>query len=175
MTDVFTSWTDVQMERVDEVFCCPTDTVYGLSTSVHATESIAKIKTLKGKDPAMPLIVLIGSLEHIALFTPDNGVSVTRLATKLWPGPVSIVFPNVYEKWNAVSPNGTLALRLPDHPELQAFLNRVGPIVSTSANKTGQPPCETIAEVMAVFPELSFVVDTGPCRNPPSTLIKVMR
>lgn len=171
----FTKFADVATSQVSEIFTCPTDTVYGLSTSVHATESVARIKQLKGKDPSMPLIVLIGSFEQIDMFVPDNAVSVLRLAHTLWPGPVSIIFQNIYEKWNTISPNGTLALRMPDRPELRAFLNRVGPIVSTSANKTGEIPLMSVDAICETFPELSFAVDTGPCDNPPSTLIKVLR
>lgn len=176
MTTVFTSFDAVTKEMTKGVFACPTDTLYGLSTSIYAPDSIARIKVLKGKDASMPLIVLIGSFEQIDLFLPDNTPSVLRLAKKLWPGPVSIVFPNVYDTWDAISPNNTVALRMPDHPDLQKFLQRVGPIISTSANKTGYAPKTHPAAIVTEFPEgIDFIVDRGECNNPASTLIKVLR
>jgi L-threonylcarbamoyladenylate synthase len=176
MPRILTSLNEVTPEMAQGVFCCPSDTVYGLSTSVSAADSVMKIKMLKGKDPNMPLIVLIGSYEQIDMFVPEHTVSVMRLAKKVWPGPVSVIFGNVYEKWDAVSPNGTLALRMPDNPELRDFLMRVGPIVSTSANKTGNPPAITSQAAQEIFGQtLDFYIDTGDCNNPPSTLVKVLR
>lgn len=176
MTNILSSFDAITSDMTHGVFACPTDTIYGLSTSVDSPESIARIKSLKGKDASMPLIVLIGSFEQIDLFLPDNTPSVLRLADKVWPGPVSIVFPNVYDRWSAISPNNTIALRMPAHPELQKFLKRVGPIISTSANKTGETPKTNAQAILDEFPEgIDSIVDLGECNNPPSTLIKVLR
>jgi L-threonylcarbamoyladenylate synthase len=63
----------------------------------------------------------------------------------------------------------SLAVRVTDHPLVVELCNAYGkPLVSTSANLSGQPPCRTTAEVYAQFGADFPVVDgaTGGRQNP---------
>lgn len=179
-TRVYTSFSDVPELHAGAVFAAPTDTVYGLSCAVRDTVAITRLKRMKGKGAAMPLIVLIGSYEQLAQFVGSDAESLVRVhervLSRVWPGPVSVVFKDTAPQWDAISPDTTLAIRMPDREDLRAFISRVGPIVSTSANLHGEAPATTCADVCVSFPDmLDFVIDTGVCANPPSTLVKIVR
>jgi len=71
---------------------------------------------------------------------------------------------------------GTIALRCPNDPLSQALLSRIGgPVVSSSANLSGERPAETAEEVVGYFGnQLDLVLDGGPRRGGiPSTLVDV--
>lgn len=181
VTPRYTSFTDAP-ERLlpGSVFVAPTDTVYGLSCSVHDARAVARLKELKGKGKDMPLIVLIGDSTQLDVFL-DRSLSsfvqaYDRVVSRVWPGPVSVVFRDTLPTWSSISPDGTLAIRLPAHDALRAWLMRVGPIVSTSANMHGEAPATTMEAVLAAFPHgLDFLIDTGVCAGAPSTLVKLLR
>lgn len=180
VTTRYTSFSDVKSLAPGSIFACPTDTVYGLSCRAEDPAAVIKLKDVKGKGAAMPVIVCIGSLEQLDMFVPRDNESrrhaEERLLSRVWPGAVSVVFRDTLQMWQGLSPDDTLALRMPARDDFCEFLNRVGPLVSTSANHAGHPPATSAAEVMRYFPsELDFVIDTGLCSNPPSTLIKILR
>ena len=71
---------------------------------------------------------------------------------------------------------GTVALRCPKDTLSHALLERIGgPVVSSSANLSGQPPAETAEDVVRTFGnQLDLVLDGGPRRGGlPSTLVDV--
>ena len=87
-----------------------------------------------------------------------------------WPGPVTFVFPAqpTTPRW-LTGRFDSLAVRVTDHPLVVALCLAFGkPLVSTSANLSGQPPCRTTAEVLAQFGASFPVVDgaTGGRQNP---------
>lgn len=180
MTTTFTTYSEILDIVTGSIFACPTDTVYGLSCLATDGDAVLRLKEVKGKGKEMPVIVLIANLAQLDMFVGNDNVSrmmaEERLLSNLWPGPVSIVFKDTLPQWSAISPDQTLAIRMPARDDVRAFVERVGPIISTSANLHGEPPATTAEEVLAYFPtQLDFVVDTGTCNNPPSTLIKILR
>jgi len=71
---------------------------------------------------------------------------------------------------------GTVALRLPRHPLCEALLAAVaGPVVSSSANLSGQPPCGSAEEIVRTFGnQIDVVLDGGAVGpTPPSTVVDV--
>jgi protein-tyrosine-phosphatase len=75
-----------------------------------------------------------------------------------------------------VSPQGTVGLRVPGHPMVLDVLRlMVGPLVLSSANRSGQPDSRTAEEVLRSLGEdLDLVLDDGPCRfGQPSTVVRV--
>ena len=122
-------------------------------------------------------------LEHI----PDAGqayglatdltAAAERLIAKCWPGPLSLILraaPIVPVRVRGAG--STVALRCPKDTLCQRLLERIGgPVVSSSANLSGQPPAETADEVVRIFGnQLDLVLDGGPRQNRlPSTLVDV--
>jgi tRNA A37 threonylcarbamoyladenosine synthetase subunit TsaC/SUA5/YrdC len=66
----------------------------------------------------------------------------------------------------------TIATRIPDLPWLRALLDRTGPLVSTSANRSGEPPITT-PEMLAndLLEGLDALLDAGPREGQPSTIV----
>jgi L-threonylcarbamoyladenylate synthase len=150
----------------------PSDTVYGLSGRALDRLAVEKIYDVKGRDADKPLIILISSLKMLDL------LSISREEVKslenYWPGPLTIIcHAPVAPAW--LHRGGkTLAVRWPDHPELLKLIDLTGPLVSTSANKQGQFPANSVAAANEIFGEsLDFYVDKCRLNNrQPSTIVK---
>jgi L-threonylcarbamoyladenylate synthase len=56
---------------------------------------------------------------------------------------------------------GTLGIRIPAHPLARWILTRTGPLATTSVNRSGQPPLETMTAIQAQFPELVTLTETA--------------
>ena len=70
----------------------------------------------------------------------------------------------------------TLVFRIPKYTALRNFIKKVGPIVSTSANVSGQKPIVKLEELEDKLKEqVDFFVDAGQLKNPPSTIISFLR
>jgi L-threonylcarbamoyladenylate synthase len=176
MTHIYTSFLDIEPLAPGAIFACPTDTVYGLSCLAADGDAVKKIREIKGRGKEQPIIVLISNLSQLAQFGISYLPKHEHFLNRIWPGPMSVEFNFTNQEFMHISGMGYFAVRMPQRPDLAAFLEKFGPIVSTSANKTGEPPAITAGEVLDIFPtELDFVIDGGECNNPPSTLIKILR
>ncbi len=109
-----------------------------------------------------------------------------RLARRCWPGPVTLVVDSKHREGlteqlpprvrQYISPNGTVGLRVAANSTLLDVLRMLaGPIVLTSANKSGEREASTAAEIVRTFgPDLALVLDEGPCRyGQPSSVVRV--
>lgn len=128
------------MLKQGEVVVVPTETVYGLAARINDEKAIAKVFELKGRPLSNPLIVHVCSLaqanEVVASFSDDE----LHLINKFWPGPLTIVCkakPSVSELITAGHP--TVAIRMPNDPAFLALLEKNGPMVAPSANRSGLP------------------------------------
>lgn len=148
----------------------PSDTIYGLSCRALNEKAVSRIYELKNRDFNKPNIVLIADLDQLEDLHVDK--LQAGLVNKYWPGPLSLEFkaPNA-PRWLHRG-SGAFAIRLPGNKELRNLISKVGPIVSTSANKQGMMPAKSAAEATSYFgEELDFIVDIGTVDNPPSTLV----
>jgi protein-tyrosine-phosphatase len=78
----------------------------------------------------------------------------------------------------AVSPQQSIGLRVPGHPIVLDVLRMLaGPLVLTSANRTGMPESVTAKEIIDVFgDQVDLVVDDGPCRfGQPSSVVRIVK
>lgn len=149
-----------------EIALGPTETVMGL-LALPALSS--RINTLKKSNDKKPLIHLIGKLEDAYDLWAPEGLKVAEPLLKCWPAPLTIIAP---EKKTGQG----LALRMPSHPELLALLKLTGPLVSSSANITGKPVCESVDDAdPELLKDLDFLIDEScPDKNsPPSTLVEI--
>ena len=174
---------DVALVRVAEevlrggVVAFPTDTIYGLGCSLFDVEAVELLAQLKRREAGRAFISLIPEpLQAWGLGT-DIGRVAERLIERHWPGPLSLILrasPLVPRK--VQGEGGTIALRCPKDTLCQAILERIGgPVVSSSANRSGEPPAQSAAEVVAIFGnQLDVVLDGGERHaQPPTTLVDV--
>jgi tRNA threonylcarbamoyl adenosine modification protein (Sua5/YciO/YrdC/YwlC family) len=157
------------------VIAFPTDTLYGLGCSLFDVSAVEMIARLKRRDPSLAVISLIPEPQQAFGLALDVSDVAKRLIQRHWPGPLSLIFhaaPIVPVRVRGAG--GTVALRCPKDRLCQALLARIGgPVVSSSANLSGQPPAESAEDVKRIFGnQLDLILDGGPRRgHRPSTLV----
>ncbi len=164
----------------------PTETVYGVAARALDADAAVRLCELKGRKAGHPLTLAIRSADEARDYAPDMGPLAQRLARRCWPGPVTLVLDDSHpeslvnrlppEVQEAVSPKKTVGLRVPGHTAVLEVLKMVvGPLVLSSANRSGQPDARTAREVVqALGNKIDLVLDDGPSRyGQPSSVIRV--
>ena len=144
--------------RRGELIVFPTDTVYGIGAAPHDPTATARLFDAKRRPRDLTLPVLTATLD-VAGTLARFDERAERLATALWPGPLTLVLPRapVSLTWDLGGDAGTIGLRVPSHPLALAVLSAAGAVATTSANRSGAPPAGTCDEVYGVFGDLVAV------------------
>ena len=149
--------------RTGGVVAYPTEAVYGLGCDPHNRAAFARVFELKQRPPTQGVLLIAAEFAQVEKYidpaTPADAIARARAT---WPGPQTWIFPRAASvpDWIAGSHAG-IALRVTAHP-LAAALCRAfgGALVSTSANRHGEPPARTAHEVRAAFgSELAYILD----------------
>jgi len=162
--------------REGEVVVIPTDTVYGLACLPRLPEAVAKVFLLKERpgDKALPVLGDgLGALEAVATFDER----ATELARRFWPGPLTLVLPRASSFTYDLGgdDHATVAVRVPLNRVALELLGETGPLATTSANRSGEPPATSAAEARDIFgDDVVAYVDGGPCRGSPSTVLSLV-
>lgn len=147
------------------VVAYPTEGVYGLGCDPRDAAAVARLLALKGRPPTVGLILIASEFNQLAPWLAPLDRALEARAAATWPGPVTWVWPAAA----AVDPaltggRRTLAVRVTAHPAAKALCHEFGnPLVSTSANRHGEPPARTAAEVRAAFGDALDAVVDAPC------------
>ena len=147
----------------------PTETVYGVAALAADPEAVRELFILKGRPADRRVAVLVADLDQARLLAVVDD-RATTLAATCWPGPLTMVLPAVPGTEEA-----TVGVRCPDHALVQAIAAAVGPIATTSANRSGDPTPVAAAAAAAsldVAPGSDLLVlDGGSCGGVPSTVV----
>jgi L-threonylcarbamoyladenylate synthase len=163
----------------------PTDTVPALAARL---ESASLIFIAKQRRLDKPLILMAAHLTD--LWDYVGGTAAERqgwqqMANRHLPGALTMVLPasdRVPPTLNPANPS-SIGVRVPNHPVAGAILALTGPLATTSANLSGQPALQTMAEIEAQFPQvltlapndLAELSNSGPtsmASGVPSTVIQ---
>lgn len=155
--------------RAGEPVAVPSETVYGLAADATSGEAVARIYAAKGRPSFNPLIVHVADLDQahaIARFDPI----ATLLATRFWPGPLTIVLPlQPGSPIAALATAGldTVALRMPAHPAMRALIAAAGrPLAAPSANASGSiSPTRAEHVAASLAGRIPLVIDAGPTQH----------
>lgn len=150
----------LQVLNDDNVMVLPCDTIYGLCAKMGPAEQ--KIRELKKRDEGKPFLVLA------TLDQAKELCYVPKLISDVWPAPLTAILNS--------KDGGTLAIRVPSDPFLQAILEALGnPIYSTSVNESGYQSLTNIMDIIIAYKDRvpAFVVDSNLQGTIPSTLINV--
>jgi L-threonylcarbamoyladenylate synthase len=134
----------------------PTDTVPALAALPEKAELIFAAKQ---RSQDKPLILMAASADDLWSFVQGSDAESEiwqQTAQKYWSGALTLVLPastKVPPAMNPINPT-TIGIRVPDCAIAQQILAQTGPMATTSANLSGQPALQTMAEIAAAFPEV---------------------
>jgi tRNA threonylcarbamoyl adenosine modification protein (Sua5/YciO/YrdC/YwlC family) len=137
----------------------PTDTIYGLHALAIDEQAVARIRSMKERGDEKPFVIIASSVEQLETL----GATIPDVLREIWPAPLTAILA-VGEK--------TIAARVPDLTWLRELLDRTGPLISTSANRSGEPPITT-PEMLAtdLLESLDALLDAGLREGQPSTIV----
>ncbi len=126
----------------------PTDTVWGIGCDATNAEAVKKVYQLKQRDDSKALIVLIDSADHLDHYVVDVP-AIARELIDVAVKPLTIIYEGAYNlASNVLGDEDSVGIRIPDDEFCHRLCERYGkPIVSTSANVSGQPTAKRFADI----------------------------
>jgi tRNA threonylcarbamoyl adenosine modification protein (Sua5/YciO/YrdC/YwlC family) len=159
-----------------ELIAYPTDTVYGLGCDLLNKAALDRLYQMKKMPRSQPLAMVCLDLSDIARYVlVDN--TAYRLLRRLLPGPYTFILPATREVPKTIAPKRTqVGIRVPDHAVPRAIAEALGrPLLSTTAAPYGGEPLQWPEEIAAAFPDLSLILDGGPCGLLPTTVVDLTK
>jgi len=156
----------------------PTDTIWGIGCDATNPEAVEKIFALKGRDKSKSMLILLHNDNQLASYVKD----IPEVAYELIEAtdrPLTIVYAGAKNLApNALAEDGSIGIRIVDHPFCQQLLQRFRkPIISTSANISGDPSALTFDQISETIKDgVDYIVDFGQRdHNPgkPSLIMKL--
>ena len=185
----------LEVLRAGGIILYPTDTVWGLGCDATNPEAVAKIYEIKRRADSKSLVLLASDIDMIARYVkeiPEMAIQLVEVNDKpmtiIYPGAVvgfapdaSGVLPKPDRRalaFNTVAEDGTVGIRIPMMDFCQQLVYKLGrPLVSTSANISGEPTPKRFAEISEeIRSAVDHVVDPALERGAPgqsSSIIKV--
>ena len=166
--------------RRGELIVLPTDTVYGVAVSSRVAGATGQLFALKARETAQPLAVLVADLDQgldlVDLSRLDVAAAgrVRRLMEAHWPGALTLVLPRAtaHAELALGGDPSTIGVRCPSSEIVRTLAARVGPLVTTSANRSGEPtPSDAAQAAESLTGAVSVVIDGGACTVAPSTVL----
>ena len=174
----------LEVLRNGGVILYPTDTVWGLGCDATNPEAVARIYEIKKRSDSKSLVLLASDLDMVARYIreiPDMAIQLVEVNDK----PMTIIYPGALTgqecrglAHNTVAQDGSVGIRIPVVDFCRDLVHRFGrPIVSTSANISGEPTPRKFADIpQQIKDAVDFIVDPSLERNSTgsaSSLIKV--
>jgi L-threonylcarbamoyladenylate synthase len=136
--------------RAGGVILYPTDTLWGLGCDATNEEAVQKIFTLKKRSESKSMIVLLDSENRLDSYVreiPEQAYTLMEYSEK----PLTIIYDGARNLANSVvAADGSIAIRIVKETFCRRLIERFRkPVVSTSANLSGQPPPATFADIDA--------------------------
>lgn len=149
----------LEVLRSGGIILYPTDTVWGIGCDATDPKAVAAIYALKRREDSKSLVLLASDMDMICRYikeVPEMAVQLVEVNDK----PMTIIYPGAIcgagpmEKsshclaFNTVAQDGTVGIRVPMSDFCRQLASRLGrPIVSTSANISGQPTPRRFSEI----------------------------
>ena len=150
----------LEVLRNGGVILYPTDTVWGIGCDATDPEAVAKVYAIKNREDSKSLVLLASEMDMICRYVrevPEMAIQLVEVNDK----PMTIIYPGAVagEKgcmkedrrclaFNTVAEDGTVGIRIPMMDFCQQLVAKFGrPIVSTSANISGEPTPKKFAEI----------------------------
>ena len=168
----------LEVLRSGGIILYPTDTVWGIGCDATDPAAVAKIYEIKKRADSKSLVLLASDMDMICRYVkeiPEMAVQLVEVNDK----PMTIIYPDAVSgpapvaagelpkadrhclAYNTVAEDGTVGIRIPMMDFCQQLVSRFGrPIVSTSANISGEPTPKKYAEISEeIRNAVDYVVD----------------
>ncbi len=168
----------VALLKQGKILLYPTDTIWGIGCDATNTKAVDKVFKLKSRHKQKSMIVLLDSAGKLSLYVDE----VPQIAYDLIENaasPITIVYNNAKNlSKKLIASDGSIAIRVVKDDYCLEVIKRLGhPIVSSSANISGEPAPQTFNQIADIIRErVDYVVDIyrSRIRNiRPSTIIKL--
>jgi L-threonylcarbamoyladenylate synthase len=142
----------------------PTETVYGLAGNALNPDAVALIFAAKNRPDFDPLIVHTSSMERVQEFVIEIPFPLDLLASKFWPGPLTLLLPKKEIVPDLVTSGlDTVAVRIPSHPLTNKLLSELDfPLAAPSANPFGYiSPTQASHVNDQLGDKIAYILDGG--------------
>jgi L-threonylcarbamoyladenylate synthase len=155
----------------------PTETVYGIGCDPLNGEAFGKVLFIKQRESSKTMLLLAETLEMVENMSGKLNVLERSIAHHFWPGPLTMIIkPSKKLPAYLLGPTGGIGFRVTSHKLAASIIHKFGrPIISTSANISGCPQCETYEQAYHEFNQKADLVikNSEPFSGEPSTIIDV--
>ena len=137
---------------LQQVILYPTDTVWGLGCDAEAPPAVKQLYKLKGRPEGQPSIVLVADLAMLARYAAQVPAEMEQLLAEQTRPTTYILPASRAVAPGLVGPDGTVGLRMVRDEFCFKVVRRLGHgLVSTSANKAGEPTPAVYAEISSAI------------------------
>lgn len=145
------------------VVAYPTEAVWGLGCDPDNAEAVRQLLSIKQRPQEKGLILVAASMDQLEPYISHLDQAQRRVLEQSWPGPITWVIPNADRASPLVrGDHSGVAVRVSAHPLVLGLCQAFGgPIVSTSANRSGDPPARDAATVRRYFPDQLAAITPG--------------
>ena len=165
----------------------PTDTVWGIGCDATNAEAVKRIYALKQREDSKSMLVLLDSPAKLNYYVADIPDAAWTLLEAISDQPsaisdskpLTIIYPNARNlASNLIAEDGSIGIRITSEPFSKALCEQLRhPLVSTSANISGQPAARFYAEIeQAILDGADYVCRfrrDDDCPAEPSSIIKI--
>lgn len=155
----------------------PTDTVWGIGCDATNAEAVKKVYELKRRDDSKALIVLVATERDVMQYTAAVDLSLfDYLENTTRPTTVIYEYGLGFAE-NLVAADGSIAIRICNEAFCKALIRRFGkPIVSTSANISGEPAAPYFSSISDTIKKgVDYVVTYRQEDNQPTQPSSIIR
>jgi L-threonylcarbamoyladenylate synthase len=162
--------------RRGRLVALPSDALYTLVADPFSLRAVSLVFKAKGREPHRSLPLLVRDALMAEEFAGELNNRFFLLTRRFWPGPLTIIVPASAKLPLKVTGNtGRLAMRQSRSEvanQLIAILNQ--PLISTSANMSGNPTCRSGIEVFGMMDgRVDLVLDGGVCTGQGATTVDI--
>jgi L-threonylcarbamoyladenylate synthase len=169
--------TAVKFLREDNLIIHPTETVYGIAGQYNGERVLQEISIIKSRRDDQPFSIMVESVEQMLDLSGQESYWLQQLLSGIFPNPLTVLITRRKDLgvryWDQFP---LIGFRCPDHLWSRSLIRHTRiPLITTSANLSGNPPASTVAEISPeLMSQVSLVLDGGITRfRLPSTIIKI--
>jgi L-threonylcarbamoyladenylate synthase len=161
--------------RQGKVVAIPTDALYTLIADPFNLRAVSQVFHAKGREPNRSLPLLVDSTVMVEEMAREISKRFYLLARRFWPGPLTVILPAAKVPLKVTGNTGRLAVRQSRSAVANRIIARLGqPIISTSANLSGQPTCASGIDVFGTMDgRVDLVLDGGACTGEGASTVDI--